>query len=226
MGTPALYRHLLDKHHKSRQHFVDTDFPAAPESIIDPNDDIDDLQDLGPVTWKRITKLPQLRDESGELNIFHDLIEPTDIQQGSIGDCYFLSSIAALAENPERIRAMFLSDEANDVGIYAAKMYKNGIEMVVIIDDLIPCKSGDNVAFARANGPELWVILLEKMWAKLHGCYDRIAGGLEYETIRDLSGAPGFFFRGIDATSFQKIYEFDQLGYLMSCSVGESYTQE
>ena len=120
---------------------------------------------------------------------------------------------------------MFLSDEANDVGIYAAKMYKNGIEMVVIIDDLIPCK-GDNVAFARANGPELWVILLEKMWAKLHGCYDRIAGGLEYETIRDLSGAPGFFFRGIDAASFQKIYEFDQLGYLMSCSVGESYTQE
>lgn len=96
---------------------------------------------------------------------------------------------------------MFLMEQANDFGIYAAKMYKNGIEMVVIIDDLVPCKA-DDVAFARANGPELWVILLEKMWAKLHGCYDRIAGGLEYETIRDLSGAPGYFFRGFEDDSF------------------------
>ena len=97
--------------------------------------------------------------------------------------------------------------------------------MYVVVDDLIPCK-GDKVAFARANGPELWVILLEKMWAKLHGCYDRIAGGLEYETIRDLSGAPGFFFREIDNNSFAQIHEFDKRGYLMSCSVGENYTED
>lgn len=159
------------------------------------------------------------------MNIFHDQIEPNDIQQGSIGDCYFLSSLAALAENSDRIRQLFLNDEANEAGIYAAYMYKNGIKMVVIIDDLVPCK-GNDVAFARANGPELWVILFEKMWAKLHGCYDRIAGGLEYETIRDLSGAPGFFFRGFEDDSFQRIHEFDQLGYLMSCSVGEHYTQQ
>lgn len=64
------------------------------------------------------------------------------------------------------------------------------------------------------------------MWAKLHGCYDRIAGGLEFETIRDLSGAPGYFFREINDDTFAKIYEFDQKGYLMSCSVGDDYTQQ
>lgn len=136
-----------------------------------------------------------------------------------------MSSLAALAENPERIRKLFLNKEPNDVGVYGAEMYKNGEKMAVVIDDLIPCK-GNQVAFARANGPELWVILLEKMWAKLHGCYDRIAGGLEYETIRDLSGAPGYFFRGFDDDSFVKIHEFDKNGYLMSCSVGDNYTQE
>ena len=47
------------------------------------------------------------------------------------------------------------------------------------------------------------------MWAKIHGCYDRIAGGLEYETIRDLCGAPGYFFFEITDDSFEKILGFD-----------------
>jgi len=64
------------------------------------------------------------------------------------------------------------------------------------------------------------------MWAKLHGCYDRIAGGLEYETIRDLSGAPGYFFHEINETTFEEILEYDKLGYMMGCSVGNEYTPE
>ena len=87
-------------------------------------------------------------------------------------------------------------------------MFKNGIKMEVVIDDLIPTKNG-RVAFARANGPEIWVILLEKMWAKLHGCYDRIAGGLEFETIRDLCGAPGYFFSEVNDETFGEIHEYD-----------------
>lgn len=57
----AFYQ-ILNKHTSSGRQFTDEEFPAAPESIIDPNDDIDDLQELGPVTWKRITKIPSLRD--------------------------------------------------------------------------------------------------------------------------------------------------------------------
>lgn len=120
---------------------------------------------------------------------------------------------------------MFLTPEANEAGIYAAFMAKNGKKIVVLVDDQIPCKD-NRVAFARANGPELWVILLEKMWAKLHGSYDRIAGGREYETIRDLTGAPGYFFSEINDESFEQIYDYDNQGFLMSCSVGPDYTQE
>lgn len=35
-------------------------------------------------------------------------IEPNDIKQGLLGDCYFLAGLSALAEVPERIRELFL----------------------------------------------------------------------------------------------------------------------
>jgi calpain-15 len=47
--------------------------------------------------------------------------------------------------------------------------------------------------FSKGNGPELWVIIMEKAWAKIHGSYDRIVSGTVYLTLRDLTGAPGFY---------------------------------
>ena len=51
--------------------------------------------------------------EKGPLAIFYKKIEPADIIQGDLGDCYFLSGLAVLAERPERIRQMFISDQIN-----------------------------------------------------------------------------------------------------------------
>ena len=46
---PNAFDAIVNKHYSSGQVFTDPDFPAADESIIDPNDEIDDLMDLGPV---------------------------------------------------------------------------------------------------------------------------------------------------------------------------------
>lgn len=59
----------------------------------------------------------------------------------------------------------------------------------VVIDDYIPCDRGEPV-FSSANGNELWVILLEKAWAKLHGSYERIEAGFAENVMHDLTGAP------------------------------------
>jgi|TARA_B110000305_G_C19172102_1_gene507797 calpain-15 len=96
-----------------------------------------------------------------------------------------------LAENPDRITKMFPTDEINEEGVYAVEMTKNGYEVHIVLDDFVPCKD-HRPAFSSANGNELWVLLLEKAWAKLHGSYDRIISGQAHETLRDLTGAPAY----------------------------------
>lgn len=42
-------------------------------------------------------------------DIFKGKVEPGDIKQGYLGDCYFLAGLAALAERPDRIFNLFLT---------------------------------------------------------------------------------------------------------------------
>ena len=61
----------------------------------------------------------------------------------------------------------------------------------VLIDDRIPVndRSGEPVfAHDKANGDELWVPLIEKAYAKLHGSYDSLIGGYIDLGLSDLTG--------------------------------------
>ena len=70
---------------------------------------------------------------------------------------------------------------------------------MVTVDGLLPCiqnKWGEKrLTFTAANGSELWVLLLEKVWAKVHGDYCRIIEGLPHETMRDITGAPSYMYQ-------------------------------
>ena len=47
----------------------------------------------------------------------------------------------------------------------------------IVVDDYIPVDSNFRPVFARCRDPnEVWVILLEKCFAKLHGSYQSMAG--------------------------------------------------
>jgi len=40
----------------------------------------------------------------------------------------------------------------------------------------MPCDPNGKLAFSSTQGNEMWVIALEKAWAKLHGCYTKMYG--------------------------------------------------
>ena len=125
------------------------------------------------------------------MKVFQGSIEPNDIKQGSLGDCYFLSSLSVISENPERISNMFVTKEVTNEGIYAINITKNGEPIQIIVDSYLPCFKGAPI-FSSAHGNELWVLLMEKSWAKVHGSYERIIGGQAHQTLRDLLGAPAY----------------------------------
>jgi len=139
-----------------------------------------------------------------EPRIYENGIEPSDVNQGYLGNCYFLASLSALAEFPERIEALFCTKEVNKAGIYAMNFFINGIKQVVIVDDLIPCRVFANSVkpiFANSKSHELWVILLEKAWAKLHGSYKRSESGYPYFSMSHITGVPSQRFLHDDVTT-------------------------
>lgn len=106
-----------------------------------------------------------------------------------LGDCYFLSVLSVLSEKPKRITSLFKTKEANKYGAYCMRICKNGQWRDVVVDDSFPC-NGDKPAFSQGHGQEMWVLLIEKAWAKLHGSYERVEAGFAESVFRDLTGAP------------------------------------
>lgn len=130
----------------------------------------------------------------------YDTIDPDDILQGGLGDCYFLAAIASIARKPQRLERIFLTKNYNTEGIYVVALCINGLWEDVVCDDRFPCrKLSKDVAFNGSKTNELWVMLLEKAWAKLHGGYLNIAAGLTREALRDLTGASAKTFFTVDS---------------------------
>ena len=69
------------------------------------------------------------------------------------------------------------------------RLFLNGEEREVVVDDQFPC-SGGEPAFSKSNGPELWVLLLEKAWAKVCRSYENTIIGYTGEALKALTGAP------------------------------------
>mmetsp|Transcript_13890 Transcript_13890/g.26293 ORF Transcript_13890/g.26293 Transcript_13890/m.26293 type:complete len:1904 (+) Transcript_13890:1-5712(+) len=140
--------------------------------------------------WKRYkwVKLTQdMRRRGLEPKLFEDEIEPADIRQGALGDCWFLSAIAVLSQHRKRLESIFLSHTDNQ-GVYSLRFYKNNEVRVVTVDDCFPVDPRGRPVFARSHEPsEMWVMILEKAYAKLHTCYEAIEAGFVDQALVDMT---------------------------------------
>eukprot|EP01031_Cornospumella_fuschlensis_P034919 gene34919-42286_t len=226
---------LCQARHKS---FVDADFLPVELSIKGHPRTVADGDESGETEAPAVEwKLPNEIFKSGG-TLFTGGIAPEDIQQGALGNCWFLCAIAALTEFPVLIEALFPEEtrEAHKYNIYTVKFCKNGLWTTVRVDGFFPCYPGGGPIFSRANGEELWVLLLEKAYAKIHGSYFAIRAGWAYEAMMDLTGAPCFSIR-LDEPEVQakvesgelwaSLVRYDLENFLMSASTpGEDTVSE
>ena len=84
--------------------------------------------------------------------------------------------------------------------------------------------------FAHSQGDELWVLLLEKAYAKLHGNYYALKSGFSFHAMIDLTGCPTEHIKfpaersnweDIEETAneiYERMLEADEKGHLISAS--------
>ena len=121
--------------------------------------------------------------------VFEGKIEPNDIKQGRLGNCYFLSALASISSYPFIVKRLFQTTEVSSYHYYGVWLFVDGIWRCIVIDDYFPVHRGAPF-FSRNNGPELWVLLFEKAYAKLFGSYQSIESGLTGIAFNSLTGAP------------------------------------
>ena len=132
-------------------------------------------------------------------------IEPGDLRQGQVGDCWLIAAMSCLANYPEEVEALFFGHgaEAARDGRYTVLLYdyRTRSTTAVVIDERVPCARlrrgyyiegyrhlrGGVPCFAKPNG-EMWPLLIEKAMAKMAGGYGELSGGNEAAAFRALTG--------------------------------------
>ena len=110
-------------------------------------------------------------------------MEPSDIKAGPHSYRWILCALATLAERPHLVERLFVTKEYKVNGAYRMKINKSGVWHELTIDDYMPCALEGQPIFTRTHGNELWVQLLEKAYAKLHGSYEALRNGHPNEAL-------------------------------------------
>ncbi len=115
-----------------------------------------------------------------------DEVDPNDVKQGDLGDCYLLSAMAAVARaNPQAIRDLIKDngDGTYDVTLYVKNhFWSSRGPQVIKVTSSFPASKDGTPAYAKGgdkgpDGPELWPMLIEKAYAVFLGSYKDLDSG-------------------------------------------------
>ena len=122
-----------------------------------------------------------------------------DPAQGYLGDCWIIAASSSVAQDPERIKKIFLTEGLNTAGVYAVQLYVMGIPVTVTVDDhILNWNNWASPVYARpASDGAMWMPILEKAAAKLFGNFEMLSGGWMGPAIQTLTGAPFYEYRHI-----------------------------
>jgi hypothetical protein len=116
-------------------------------------------------------------------------VDPSDINQGSVGDCWLLSGISSLAEFDGAVKRLFRKTKNLDKmpfddgpNMYTITLWDLATwkEVDINVDErlcTIPNGNGQLLGAKPSEDGELWVCILEKALAAHCGGWDKITGG-------------------------------------------------
>uniref|UniRef100_A0A914BXG3 Calpain-15 n=1 Tax=Acrobeloides nanus TaxID=290746 RepID=A0A914BXG3_9BILA len=170
-----------------KQSFLDDGFPHSNRSI----GDFSSLENKNmKIVWLRPQQIYTKDGFSYKWTVFNNP-QPTDIEQGVLGNCWFISALAVIAERPEILEKIVLTKTYNSHGAYQIRLCADGLWQTVVVDDFFPCEArSKSMAFAVGRKNQLWVPLIEKALAKIYGNYIALRAGRSIEGLATLTGAP------------------------------------
>ncbi|KAH8765035.1 hypothetical protein F5883DRAFT_497474 [Diaporthe sp. PMI_573] len=199
------------------------------------------LQALGNVLEAKLPDTPSYPQSVHRVDFIFDKPQFTidgfgtsDVQQGALGDCWWVASAAALC-NVDGYMDKICVARDEECGVYGFVFFRDGEWISTVVDDNLCLTSldfddaysastydpsgkkakkwkehnqtGSEALFYASceDSNETWLPLLEKAYAKIHGDYAAIEGGWAGEGVEDMSG-------GIATTiNLNKILSKDQL---------------
>ena len=150
------------------------------------------------IEWKRVT------DTDYKMTLFGDGINTNQINQGGLGDCYFVATLVNYAKYPNLIKRLFKTKEVNDIGYYEIYLFIDGEWQIVILDDYFPYKNRFSFVHSETI---LWPMLLEKAFAKFNRAYTHLIAGFSKDSHINL-------FTGMDKHIYIDPKEHEQISYI------------
>ena len=170
------------------------------------------------VVWKReseMTDFPDIFPKSGIL--------AQDIVNGKYTNENFLSAIGALAEFPNIIKNLFISEKKNKNGIFGLRICKDGFLQEIVIDDYFPVnKEDDTYCFTHSKDDSLWVQIIEKAYAKAYGSYELLKNKGVEGILKDLSYAPVLVLDSLSTDLAQNLTLANDNKWIIMASAGDT----
>ncbi|XP_077447835.1 calpain-5-like [Stigmatopora argus] len=210
---------------KSKKLFEDPEFPCIDASLYF-------RKPPGRVQWKRPGEI------SNDPHLFVEGVSAHDLNQGSVGNCWFVAACSCLALKPNLWKKVIPDWKEQEwdskhpedyAGIFHFQFWIFGEWVDVVVDDRLPTINGELIYCHSKDNNEYWSALLEKAYAKLSGCYESLEGGNTGDAVVDFSGAVAEAIN-LEAGAYYKDQEkLDQLfadllkvydrGGIISCSI-------